>query len=652
MMAREIPGAGEALDRMLGALDGLRGPSDLCWTPAGDAVLATVAPASYAKGEGYRTRIWRFPLEGEPVLVTDAAGPGSDMQPQFSPDGRLAFLSDRAEPGRMAVFLRDGDADLPLGTVPGTVEAFAWAEKGRAVLVLAADEGLDAGATEGAVRYAWGPEADPEVTTGGPRRRLYRIDAASGATSEVGAPDVGIWEFDILDDRTVVAVVSTDPGERGWYHTRIARLTLGAPGVADVLHASAWQLQSPVVDPTGRRVAFLEGWSSDRGLLAGDVRLLDLGTGAVATISPAGLSNISSLQWRDADSLWFAGWVETGAIHGVMRLDGTLAWSRREDAVVGPSSFLAKVTPSRDGERLAMVRDAVGSPPEIVVGPASDVPGARITTLNAEATAAVADIYPEVRPIRWQGADGLPMQGFVILPRNRGPGPLPTVVDIHGGPTWSVKHAYNTGFALPYAAAGFAVFLPNYRGNIGWGQPFAKLNVGDPGGGEFTDILRGIDACVAAGFTDPDRLGVTGASYGGFLTAWAVATTDRFKAAVMVSGISDQVSCHYSANHDYCEGIMGGPLSDPARHALAVERSPMTRLAKPTTPTLILHGREDRCTPVGQAHEFYAGLRERGCPAEIVIYPREGHGNRERAHIADAWHRKVAWFDRHLRPGA
>ena len=125
----------------------------------------------------------------------------------------------------------------------------------------------------------------------------------------------------------------------------------------------------------------------------------------------------------------------------------------------------------------------------------------------------------------------------MLLPRDREPGPLPTIVDIHGGPSWAAKYAFNPGYALPFAAAGYAVFLPNYRGNTGWGQDFARLNIGDPGGAEFDDILAGIDRCVAEGFADPDRLGVTGGSYGGYMTAWAVATTDRFKAAVMVSGI-------------------------------------------------------------------------------------------------------------------
>jgi dipeptidyl aminopeptidase/acylaminoacyl peptidase len=244
------------------------------------------------------------------------------------------------------------------------------------------------------------------------------------------------------------------------------------------------------------------------------------------------------------------------------------------------------------------------------------------------------------------------MEALVLLPPDRKPGPRPTIVDIHGGPTWSAKYAFNPGFALPLAAAGYVVFLPNYRGNTGWGQEFSKKNIGDPGGQEFQDILAGIDWCVAQGFTDPDRLGVTGGSYGGYMTAWAVATSARFKAAVMVSGICNQWSCHYSCNHDFHEYINGGPLSDPKVRALAIDRSPLYRLDRPTTPTLILHGIEDRCTPLGQGQEFYSALIERGVAAELVAYPREGHGNRERAHKVDAWTRTVAWFDRYLRAPA
>jgi dipeptidyl aminopeptidase/acylaminoacyl peptidase len=226
---------------------------------------------------------------------------------------------------------------------------------------------------------------------------------------------------------------------------------------------------------------------------------------------------------------------------------------------------------------------------------------------------------------------------------------LPTIVDIHGGPSWAAKHAFNPGSALPFAAAGYAVFLPNYRGNTGWGQDFAKLNIGDPGGAEFEDILAGIDRCVADGIADANRLGVTGVSYGGYMTAWAVATTDRFKAAVMVSGIANQLSSHYSCNHDFHGFINGGPLSEARHRDVALDRSPLMRLDRPSTPTLIIHGAEDRCTPLGQAHEFYGALLERGCVAELVVYPREGHGLREYGHRRDAWARTIDWFDRYLR---
>ena len=118
----------------------------------------------------------------------------------------------------------------------------------------------------------------------------------------------------------------------------------------------------------------------------------------------------------------------------------------------------------------------------------------------------------------------------------------------------------------------------------------------------------------------------------------------------MVSGIANNWSSHYSCNHAFSEWIVGGPLTEERFKRLAIDRSPMMRLDKPTTPTLIVHGSEDRCTPLGQGQELYAGLVERGVESELVVYPREGHGLREDSHRRDFWRRAVAWFDRYLRP--
>ncbi|HET6620624.1 MAG TPA: S9 family peptidase [Dongiaceae bacterium] len=637
----------DKLAEVVGRLDRVRFPSDISFERGGQAIAIAVRPSGRDANESYQSRIWRYGLDGTATQLTH--GPNGDHSPRCSPvDDRVAFASDRIIRGKADLFILDKGAARPLGDIPGTIEDIRWTDDGAALIVLAADRGLDGGATNGAVRIWWGVTEDPAITNPtDARRRLFKVSASDGATTEVGPRDATVWEFDLSGNDGAVALVSADASERGWYHARLAGIEFATRSVK-ILHESPWQLQSAAVSPSRKRVAFVEGWSSDRGLVAGEMRVLELATGKVVSVAAAEQSNISSLSWRDEESLWFAGWSRLGTTYGIVRLDGTFEWVRREDAVIGPSSFLAALSPAPDGKRFAAIREAVGVPPEIVFKTASDSDWTRVTSLNASIMAEYGD-YPDVREVRWKAKDGVAMEALVLLPKDRNPGPLPTIVDIHGGPTWSAKYAFNPGFALHEAAAGYAVFLANYRGNTGWGQPYSRLNIGDPGGGEWDDIMAGIDHCIAEGIADPDRLGVTGASYGGYMTAWAVARTDRFKAAVMVSGISNQWSCHYSCNHDFGEFIVGGPLKEERYRKLAIERSPLFRLDKPATPTLIIHGELDRCTPLGQGQEFYSALLERGVPAELVVYPREGHGFQESAHKLDKARRVVAWFDRYLK---
>jgi dipeptidyl aminopeptidase/acylaminoacyl peptidase len=633
---------------MVDRLDGVRHPCDISFDRTGRAIAATVRPASHEARQSYQSRIWRFTLEGDALQLTH--GPNGDHLPRYSPtDDRIAFASDRTIRDKSELFILDGTAVSAVGAIPGTIEDLRWTRDGSDIVVLAADRGLDGGATNGATRIWWDAPDDPAVThPAAARRRLFKVHVADGATTEIGPADATVWEFDLCGDGGAIALISGDSSERGWYHAILAHIDFAGRSTI-VLHRSAWQLQSPSVSPSRQRVAFVEGWASDRGLVAGEMRILDLASGAVTTLAAAEQSNVTDVEWRDDESLWLAGWSRLGSVYGVVRLDGRFEWLEREDAILGPTSFLAQISPAPDRVGFAAVRETVGVPPEIVFKTSVTSPWTAVTTLNGEIPKDFPD-YPEVRAVQWQGKDGLVVEGLAMLPRDRKGGPLPTIVDIHGGPTWAAKYAFDPGYAMPYVAAGYAVFLPNYRGNAGWGQSYARHNIGDPGGAEFDDILAGIDHCVSQGFADPNRLGVTGASYGGYMTAWAVATTNRFKAAVMVSGIANQWSSHYSCNHDFGEFIIGGPLTQERYRRLAIDRSPLFRLDKPTTPTLIIHGQDDRCTPLGQAQELYSALLERGCAAELVVYPREGHGLRERGHRLDAWRRTVAWFDRYLRP--
>jgi dipeptidyl aminopeptidase/acylaminoacyl peptidase len=637
----------DKLAEVVGRLDRLQFPSNISFDRAGKTITTAIRPAGRDADESYQSRIWCFGIDGGAKQLTH--GPNGDYLPRCSPvDNRLAFASDRIIRGKADLFLLDAGTERRLGDIRGTIEDVRWSSDGAALIVLAADRGLENGAINGAVRIGWGEAEDPAVTNPThARRRLFKVSAHDGTTVEVGPHDQTVWEFDLFGNNGCVALISDDASERGWYHAKLAQIDFATRAVK-ILHESPWQLQGPATSPARRRISFLEGWSSDRGLLAGEIRILDLATREVVSLAAAEQSNISYLSWHDEESLWFAGWSRLGSTYGIVRLDGTFEWIARENAVVGPSSFCASILPAPDKSGFAAVREAVGAPPEIVFKPSPKSDWSPVTSLNDAVIADYVD-YPEVREVHWKGRDGLALEGLVLLSKDRKRGPLPTIVDIHGGPTWSVKHAFNPGFALATCAAGYAVFLPNYRGNTGWGQPHSQLNIGDPGGAEFDDIMAGIDACIAEGLADVDHLGVIGASYGGYLTAWTVAHTNRFKAAVVVSGISNHWSCHYSCGHDFGEFIIGGPLKDDHHRKLAIDRSPLFRLKNPTTPTLIIHGELDRCTPLGQGQEFYSALVERRVPAELVVYPREGHEIQESTHRLDKARRIAAWFDRYLK---
>jgi dipeptidyl aminopeptidase/acylaminoacyl peptidase len=628
------------------ALDRLRFVSNLTFTHRGDAVVATVRNATSDAGKPNPSRIWRFDGDGS-KLLTD--GPNGDDLARPSPcDDRIAFVSDRACRGKNALFLLGASGDLQaIGDVPGTIEDLRWSPDATFIVVLAADRGLSGGATHSATRIWWGNPEEPELAScGTARRRLFRIFLDSGKTEEVGPRAHSVWEFDLVPGGAV-AVASWDASERGWHHAQLIRIDFDERLVT-VLHSTAWQLQGLAVDPSGSKVAFLEGWSSDRGLVAGVMSILDLDTNSVSVLARDQQSNVTFLRWRDTTSLWFAGWERLGTIYGVIRTDGAIESQRHEDACLSENGFLAQIAISANGKKIAAVRESIGAPQEVVWKHLPDEEWTKISTLNEEVASAFAN-YPEMRHIEWRGTDGLALEAFIVLPRNGGDKPPAMIVDIHGGPCYAAKHSFNPNGALAYAAAGFAVFTPNYRGNVGWGEAFTQMNLGDPAGGEFNDILAGIDRCIALGLADPERLGVTGSSYGGYLTNWAVVSTNRFKAAVPVSSFSNHQSSHYCCEHDFHAFIAGGPLTVESNLRVAIDRSPLLQMTHPTTPTLLIHGSDDRCTPVSEAQQFYAALRERGVTAELVIYPREGHGGfRERAHRLDGWQRRISWFERYL----
>ncbi|MDQ7054294.1 MAG: S9 family peptidase [candidate division KSB1 bacterium] len=237
------------------------------------------------------------------------------------------------------------------------------------------------------------------------------------------------------------------------------------------------------------------------------------------------------------------------------------------------------------------------------------------------------------------------IEGLLLKPVGYEPGKkLPLIVSVHGGPsgmdTWTFQ-----GLEQMLAGRGYAVLMPNYRGSSYYGDAFIKANHGDLGGGDFKDIMVGVDYLIAQGLADPDRLGIMGWSYGGYMTAWAVTQTDRFKAGVDGAGITDWFSM-YGQNDipGYIWDLM--EAASWKNYNKLEKASPMTYVHRVVTPTLLLHGENDNRVPIAQAQQFYAALKRRGVPVEMVVFPRSGHGIREPKLQLERYRRTVAWFEK------
>ena len=605
-------------------------------SPDGGSVILAVTGGGVAPRAGPVGCLWHVPL-GPGAARAVTSGSGLDTAPVHAASGEVVFLSDRQTTGRFAPYiLRGDDITGPVGQIDGSVEKTLWADADTLVC-LAADEGLDTASSDGARPLRWSGVDGPTTADGTPRRRLFRVDTGTGATEAFGPESGSVWDFDVAPGGGVVAIHSADPTERGWHEALLVHIA--GDGAETVLYRPDEQIQCPAISPDGTCAAFLEGPASDRNLVAGRLTLCDLATGTI-TRPCQGVEDLSHVAWLPDGTLSATGWQGFGTRHLIVTRTGDILSDRHDDATLGPTRFTARVDPLADGTALA-VGEAVGQPPDLMRR--TEAGWAALTSFGADHD----DPPHATTTLDWTSPDGTRIDGLLLTP-DGAPATGPLVVVVHGGPTSAARHAHDPASALRYVAAGYRVLLPNYRGSVGRGRSFARGVIGDPGGADFADVVAGVDHCAAAGFADPARIGITGVSYGGYLSAWATATSDRFAASVVISGIGDLLGCNYTCNHAFSEWVAGGPVSDPAIRALLTDRSPLSHIHRATTPTLLLHGALDRCTPVGQADALYAALLRHGVPTRQVTFPREGHDIRETAHRARLSQEAVAWFDTHL----
>jgi dipeptidyl aminopeptidase/acylaminoacyl peptidase len=604
-------------------------------------------------------------LQGTPttrICLTDLStgdtrvltfGPHVDRLPKFSPVGRqLAFLSDRHRAGDFQLHLLDPDtgATRLAPHVGGWVEYLHWSPDGRRILLGVAGHGADISSGQGAVTSmtvgdtlpSWTPVVESEDESHR-WRRVWMYELATDHARQVSPADINIWEAVWCGNDAVAAVASGGPGEGFWYSARLHILDL-ATGNHREVYTPREQMGWPAASPSGKQLAIVEAVCSDRWIVAGDLRVVETTSGETRTVDTCGV-DVSYTEWRSERHLLLAGHRGFETVIGVFDMTSssfTESWCSVDVTTGGRYITVAGCGEAGD---CVLVGESFLRAPEIAMVKRGAYRTVRSFDLGyAERAKAIE----AVECIRWIAPDGEQIQGWLLRPRGNPPHPL--VMYIHGGPVWHWRPVWLGRAGVPFLMlvdCGYAVFLPNPRGSAGRGQTFARKVLGDMGGADTLDYLSGLDHLVETGIADPHRLGVTGASYGGFMTSWLVTQDSRFAAAVSIAPVTNHVTQHLLSNIPHFVALfLRDTYTNPGGEYF--RRSPIMHAHKVKTPTLNICGALDRCTPPEEAAQFHSALRENGVNSVLVTYPEEGHGVRKWPALFDYAARVVGWFLTHM----
>jgi dipeptidyl aminopeptidase/acylaminoacyl peptidase len=291
--------------------------------------------------------------------------------------------------------------------------------------------------------------------------------------------------------------------------------------------------------------------------------------------------------------------------------------------------------------------DSATVPADVHVSDLSFTSPRKISTVNPQAATFTLG---ETEVVTWR-SDGHEIEGLLLKPVGYQQGrKYPLLVVAHGGPTGAYMNNFRVGYGdggQHWAGQGWAVLYPNPRGSTNYGEKFMRANLGDWGGGDYRDIMSGVDDVIRRGIADPEKLAFQGWSYGGYLTCWVVSQTTRFKAAMMGAGLSNLYSMYGTNDISNYLGTFFNGMPSAETLPLYTARSGLTFADRVTTPLLILHGGSDERVPVGQSYEFYRALKDRGKTVELVTYPREGHGISEYYHQLDRLRRQYDWISKY-----
>jgi dipeptidyl aminopeptidase/acylaminoacyl peptidase len=471
--------------------------------------------------------------------------------------------------------------------------------------------------------------------------RIATLDLSSDHLAQVTPADIYVYEYDWTPDgKAWAAIAAHGSGDANWWVARLYRVNAQSGEMREIYQPKL-QIANPRVSPDGKNVALIEGLMSDAGLNGGEIHIIPTAGGAARNLTPNSKSSPSALAWTSPDVIAFAQNVDGNSGFATVALSpGAVQslWTGEELAGTTSDAWVPGGSFSRDGSVTAIARQSANAPPEVWAGPIGK--WKQLTSLNA----GIKPAWGEMRNVHWMNGDTR-VQGWLMLPKNLAAGKTyPLVVNVHGGPSWACTSHWDESFMGPQSAMDYFVLCPNPRGSYGQGEAFTQGNVKDFGGGDFRDIMAGVDAISRQYPIDPKRIGIRGHSYGGYMTMWAETQTHRFAAAVAGAGLSDWLS-YYGLNDidEWMIPFFGASVyDDPDVYA---KSDPMHFVKAVKTPTLIIVGDRDGEVPMEQSVEWWHALANLHVPTRLVVYTNEGHLFIKPADARDYTLRTLEWFD-------
>ena len=616
----------------------LRSISDLQFSPDGSRLAFVVTEP--AKGERRARHIWIYEKRSGAVRQFTFSAK-SDFLPRWSPDGKqLAFLSDRDEQTQIYGMRADGGEGTALTKGKRSVANFAWSPDGKQIAFLAPEAKTEAEEKKEK------DKDDAHVADKEDRHaRLWILTLDGGEAKALTEAKWEISEVVWHPSGASLLLSATDHPESDQNTERIFSFRLSdVPGGERKAADSMTQLLAPRgpfgnirITSDGLKMAFV-GCRED-GPSPHDLMLIQHNSRAAQNLTGASVDRpVFDYRWTKDGGVLAV--VEDGFHTKFVAFTAEGALKDLPAIADNPGAF--GIADSGD---VAFAAQSATTPPELWLWDQKSAPK-QISHLN-DSWKQYALSAPEF--YKYKSFDGLEIEGALLKPLGYdGKAKLPLIALIHGGPTGAWQDSIETWGQL-LVTRGYAVFYPNIRGSSGYGQKFIELNRGDWGGGDYRDVMAGVDQLIARGIADPEKLAIGGWSYGGYMSEWAITQTTRFKAAVSGAGLSNLMS-EYGTEQgpSYDEWFYGVPY-EPEKVTGFLNSSPVVNLKNAKTPTLILQGDADPVDPLGQSQELYRGLKRYGVETELVVYPREPHGFHEEKHLLDRLNRILAWYDKYLK---